>query len=97
VQIQDNKSPEDIFVNEIDSDIPNIIYKVTCKEKISCNCGFYETTGMICRHIFFICTTENSKDVSKLRIFDRWIVSLEEISENHFTAELLQKIKEKSC
>ena len=84
VQFHDNKNSEDIFINEIDLDSPKTIYKVKFGDKIDCSCGFFESTGMVCRHIFFICVTENIKDISKLRISNRWPVSLEGPSEKIF-------------
>lgn len=84
VQFKNNQSPEDIFINEIDIGSDNPIYKVSCGDKIECNCGYFELTGMLCRHIFFICVTENIKDLSKLRISDRWALSLEGSSDKHF-------------
>ena len=71
---------------------------ITCQEKIDCSCGYFEATGMVCRHIFFICVTENIKDISKLRISDKWILSLEMEPEKHFctSPELINNAQERS-
>jgi len=73
----------DIFENEIDSTVPQNKYKVICGEKIACNCGFFETTGMICRHVFFISFCENIKEVKRFSVSKRWNISLEEVKK-HF-------------
>jgi len=53
VVYEDRSTTTDVFRNEIDSGGGNNVYEVTVSKKIFCNCGFYEQTGMICRHIFF--------------------------------------------
>ena len=43
---------------------------------------------MVCRHIFFICSLENIKDVGRLLISDRWLLSLEKSETSHFAIDL---------
>ena len=80
---EDRSTSVDAFCNEIDS-VGNNVYEVSVDKKIWCNCGYYEQCGMICRHIFFICTFEDIKDIDRLSISDRWLKSLESLNEQHF-------------
>ena len=75
----------ELFKNEVDESMPNNVYTITLSDKITCDCGFFNRTGMVCRHIFFICSIENVKDVQKLEISDRWLISLEYFRDSHFT------------
>jgi len=83
VAYEDKSKTEDLFENEIDAAEGDPIYRVISGERFYCDCGFFERTGMVCRHIFFICTCENMKDIRRLNISQRWL-SLEFPYETHF-------------
>jgi hypothetical protein len=51
-------------------------YMVSVGEKITCDCGLFETCGLICRHIFFICSNLSIRDTKFLQISNRWIKTL---------------------
>lgn len=59
-------------------------HKVVYGSKITCDCEFYERTGLICRHILHICAIKNEKTLTRLVIRDRWRRSLILSSETHF-------------
>lgn len=92
VLYDDGNEKDDIFINEIDQAYPNTLYQVICGEKVTCNCGFFESSGMICRHVFFICSCNNIKDVTKLCVSKRWSLSLEEPAK-HFVNPIKEKDK----
>jgi len=83
VNFKNRADEDDLIVNEVDLARPSTKYIVHHEDKITCNCGYFDTTGLICRHIFFICFCENIKDINKLVISQRWNVSLEMV-EKHF-------------
>ena len=83
VTFQNRANEEDLIENEVDLASPATKYIVKCEEKVTCNCNYFKTTGLICRHEFFICFCENVKDVNKLVISKRWSFSFEQV-EKHF-------------
>jgi len=98
VSFENRASEEDIIENEVDLACPSTKYIVEYSDKIVCSCNYYETTGLICRHIFFICFCENIEDMHRLVISKRWSLSFEQL-EKHFSSlpenRILNKSEEK--
>ena len=83
----DKSTDFDLFYNDIDINTEKPVYEVICSDKITCSCDFYDKTGLVCRHIFFICNCENIREVSRLKISQRWI-NLDESNKMHFSHQL---------
>jgi len=84
VAYEDKSHQGDAIKNHIDAARVNPIYTVVSGEKMTCNCGYFESTGLVCRHIFFICGCESMRDIRRLNISSRWLALLSS-NEIHFS------------
>jgi len=70
-------------------------HAVSYGAKITCNCLFFERTGLICRHIFHICSTQNEKTMQRLVISDRWRRFLIISTQVHFQSPEIKNKEDK--
>jgi len=61
------------------------IHEVSFREKIVCDCKYFERMGLVCKHILHMCVIKNVKSLEQLRIMARWRQNLDYLEILHFT------------